>query len=123
MKEESMSGHGTLEVSTPGASTSGEVDYLDGFVPSTFDSPHSSLLRGSTWIGMGLILVSLAGFGAFVYGFAVGADDTSPMMEHGTVIGVVGLIVAIVLVIAGAAAIHVGRSGYRSYTKATGRVQ
>lgn len=118
-----MSAHGTLEVNTPGASTPGELDYLDGFVPSTFDSPHSSLLRAGTWLGMGLILASLAGFGTLVYGFAAAGDDTSPMAGDGTLIGIVGLIVAIILVIAGATSIHIGRAGYRAYKKATGRIQ
>lgn len=113
-----MSAHGALEVKTPG-----ELNYLDGFVPSTFDAPHSSLHRSATWIGMGLILVSLAGFGAAIYGFAAGGDTTSPIWESGNLIGTVGLIAGFVLLFGGFLLVHIGRANYRAYKKATGRVQ
>lgn len=44
----------------------GEPIHLDGYVPSSWDFHHSSLLRGAAWIGMGLILSSMAGFGAAI---------------------------------------------------------
>ncbi|AGP31685.1 hypothetical protein [Corynebacterium terpenotabidum] len=113
-----MSAHGALEVKTPG-----ELDYLDGFVPSTFDAPHSSLQRSATWIGMGLILVSLAGFGTFVYGFAAGSDTTSPMADEGYLIGWIGLAAALLAFILGGVCVRIGRRNYRAYTKATGRIQ
>lgn len=118
-----MSSHGTMEVKATGASDYEELGYLDGFVPSTFDAPHSSLQRSSTWIGMGLILVSLAGFGIAIYGFAVNADTYAIVKDTGVTIGIVGLIIGVVLAIAGATSIHIGRKGYREYTKATGRMQ
>ena len=43
----------------------GEPHYIDGYTPSSLDSQHSSLQRISTWLGMGIILTSLAGLGAF----------------------------------------------------------
>ena len=114
-----MSSNAALETEAP----TNELVYLDGFVPSTFDAPHSSLQRSATWIGMGLILVSLAGFGAFVYGFGVGSDDTSPMAADGTVIGIAGLIVGFVLLFGGFFLVHMGRANYRAYKKDSGRVQ
>ena len=48
----------------------GEPHYIDGYTPSSLDSQHSSLQRSSTWLGMGFILTSLAGLGAFVFGLS-----------------------------------------------------
>ena len=114
-----MSANTALETRTP----TNELAYLDGFVPSTFDAPHSSLHRSATWIGMGLILVSLAGFGTFIYGFGVNSDTTSPMADDGSMIGIIGLIAGFVLLFAGFFCVHAGRKNYRAYTKASGRVQ
>ena len=50
--------------------------YEDGFVPSSYDAPHSSLHRSITWVAMGSILSSLAFFGLAIYGLA-GADRKS----------------------------------------------
>jgi hypothetical protein len=117
MKEETMSAHGTsVDV------TDKDLGYLPGFVPSSWDSPYSSLHRAATWIGMGILLSSVAGFGTFVYGFAAGADTTSPMAEHGNVIGTVGIIAAVFLFALGSYLIHVGRTPYHRYQKATGRI-
>lgn len=113
-----MSAHGTMDAKSPG-----ELGYLEGFVPSSFDAPHSSLLRTSTWIGMGMILVSLAGFGTFVYGFAIAADDYAIVADNGNMIGIIGLIAGLFFFIAGGVLVHVGRTRYRAYKKATGRVQ
>lgn len=33
--------------------------YIEGYDPVSFGAPHSSLLRTSTWVGMGLILSCL----------------------------------------------------------------
>lgn len=118
-----MSANGTLEVKKSGELDPEHLGYMEGFVPSTFDAPHSSLHRSATWIGMGLILVSLAGFGTFVYGFGAGTDDTSPMADSGVTIGVIGLIAGFVLLFAGFFLVHLGRANYRAYKKATGRVQ
>jgi sterol desaturase/sphingolipid hydroxylase (fatty acid hydroxylase superfamily) len=113
-----MSSHGDHEVMF-----AGEPAYLDGYVPSSWDSPHTSLTTSSLWVGVGLILVSLAGFGAFVYGFAAGSDTTSPMADQGNVIGIVGLIAGFVVLFAGFYSVHHARRHYRAYKKATGRVQ
>ncbi|WP_297008808.1 hypothetical protein [uncultured Corynebacterium sp.] len=118
-----MSANGTLEVKKSGGLDPEHLGYREGFVPSSFDAPHSSLQRAATWIGMGLILVSLAGFGTFVYGFGAASDTTSPMADDGTLIGIIGLVVAVVVACAGFFSVHVGRSNYRAYKQATGRMQ
>lgn len=104
------------------AVTDKDLGYLPGFVPSSWDAPYSSMLRSATWIGMGLLLSSVAGFGAFVYGFAAGSDTTSPMADDGNLIGTIGLIAGIVVFALGAYLIHVGRTPYHRYQKATGRM-
>lgn len=101
----------------------GEPVYLDGFVPSSRDSHHSSLIRSWTWIGMGLLLASMAGFGTFIFGFAAhGVGGGRVSQPDGDVIGLYGLAGGLVLFLAGAWSIHHGRAAYRRYKEATGRV-
>ena len=101
----------------------GEPIHLDGYVPSSWDSHHSSLLRGAAWIGMGLILSSMARFGAAIWGFATyGYGGGLQTQEHGDVIGLIGLIIGLVVPFAGCASIYIGRARYRKYKEATGRV-
>ena len=57
----------------------GEPHYIDGYTPSSLDSQHSSLQRSSTWLGMGFILTSLAGLGAFVFGLSSSIAGTRKM--------------------------------------------
>lgn len=113
-----MSSHGDREVMF-----AGEPAYLDGYVPSSWDSPHTSLTTSRLWVGVGLILVSLAGFGTFIYGLAAGSANTSPMADQAHTIGIIGLIVGIVVLFSGFYSVHSARSNYRAYKKATGRVQ
>ncbi|MGO3772102.1 hypothetical protein, partial [Corynebacterium variabile] len=76
----------------------GEPVYLDGYVPSSWDSHHSSLMQGWTWIGMGVILSSLAGFGVAIFGFTSAGFGGSPVSQpDGNVIGVIGLIVGVLM--------------------------
>lgn len=114
MKEEPMSAHADSEVMF-----SGTPEYLDGYVPSSWDAQHSSLQRSLTWLGMALILLAISTAGVFVFGFA---SDSVGAQENGVTIGIVGLIVALVVLFAGFAAVHFGRSEYRKYQKTTGRV-
>lgn len=93
--------------------------YKEGYVPSSFDSPHSSLHRSITWVGMGLILASVAGFGTLVFGAAVLTDDINPW---GMPLLIGGAIMGVGLFLAGAVAIHIGRGNYRDYKKRTGRI-
>ncbi|AWB81132.1 hypothetical protein C3B44_01235 [Corynebacterium yudongzhengii] len=99
-----------------------EDAYIEGYDPVSLSAPHSSLLKTSTWLGMGLVMASLAGFGTLLFGLAqffwgTGTADHSPvtLMVIGGVIGVVLLVVGLVL------AAVVGRKDYKAYTKRTGR--
>ena len=88
----------------------GEPTYVDGYLPSSFDSQHSSLQRSSTWCGMGLVLTALAGLGTLIFGFATLDSGTQ---EHA--------ILTLVCVVGGFGLIHYGRRYYRAYVAATGR--
>ncbi|MGO1950672.1 MAG: hypothetical protein ACTH1D_13635 [Mycobacteriaceae bacterium] len=101
----------------------GEPIYLDGYVPSSWDSHHSSLLQGWTWLGMGLILSSLGILGAAIYGFTTYGLWGSPQtQDNGDVIGWVSLVLGLVMLVGGGLSIHVGRARYRRYKEATGRI-
>ena len=97
--------------------------YIDGYEPNSLSAPHSSLERASTWIGMGLVLVSLAGFGIMIWmaatliwgqGVTVAEYDTTLYM-------IIGAVFAVVLLVAGFGLIHRGRRYYREYRDTTGR--
>ncbi len=94
------------------------MHYIQGYVPVSYSAPHSSLERSSTWIGMGLLLASLAGFGAVLMGLAawsVGSrEDWMTYVWIGAVFGIVGMAAGVLLVMR-------GRSGYKEYSKETGR--
>lgn len=97
--------------------------YIDGYEPNSLGAPHSSLERSSTWIGMGLLLTSLAGFGimiwmaaTMVWGYGVSASDYNT-----TLLFIIGLAIAAVLAIGGFGLIWYGRRYYREYRKTTGR--
>lgn len=95
-----------------------EAGYVEGYKPSSYDAPHSSLLKSETWIGMGLLLASLAGFGILIFGLgakSVGSQDNWDMYA------LIGGILATVLLIAGFAAIFYGRRDLRVWRTRTGR--
>lgn len=98
--------------------------YIDGYEPNSLGAPHSSLERASTWIGMGLVLISLAGFGIMIWmaatliwgqGVTVAEYDTTLYM-------IIGAVFAVVLLVAGFGLIHRGRRYYREYRDTTGRI-
>ncbi len=98
--------------------------YIDGYEPNSLSAPHSSLERSSTWIGMGLLLTSLAGFGIMIWmaatliwgqGVTVAEYDTTLYM-------IIGAVTAVVLLVAGFGLIHRGRRYYREYRDTTGRI-
>lgn len=103
---------------------SGKVQdtYIEGYDPVSFAAPHSSLLRVSTWVGMGLILSLLPAAGIVIWGlgthtFHYGtASHNNPMAFT---IG--GAIVLVILAVAAVASVYYGRRYYRQYRKETGR--
>ncbi|APT83901.1 hypothetical protein [Corynebacterium aquilae] len=96
----------------------GEPHYIDGYVPSSLDSQHSSLLRSATWLGMGFVLASLAGIGTLVFGLATHMYETQ---DNAQTYIMIGAVLTVVFLVAGFALIHKGRANYRAYVKATGR--
>lgn len=98
--------------------------YIEGYEPNSLGAPHSSLERSSTWIGMGLVLTSLSGFGIMIWmaatliwgqGVTVAEYDTTLYM-------IIGAVTAVVLLVAGFGLIHRGRRYYREYRDTTGRI-
>ncbi|MFD5868352.1 hypothetical protein ACFWGD_07035 [Corynebacterium sp. NPDC060344] len=63
----------------------GEEHFIDGYVPQSLNAEYSSLHRSTTWIGAGLWLASLAGWGCFIFGLAVMGMDTTTAHEVGAV--------------------------------------
>lgn len=95
-----------------------ESNYVDGYIPVSYEAPHSSLIRTSTWVGMGLVLTSLAGFGILIFGMA---SSTVGSQENWDMYAMIGAIIAAFLLIGGAAMIHSGRSSLRAWRARTGR--
>lgn len=95
-----------------------EANYVEGYHPVSYEAPHSSLLRSSTWIGMGLVLASLAGFGILIFGFGAKAVGSQ---ENWDLYAVVGGVLAVVFLVAGFGAIFAGRSELRKWRARTGR--
>ena len=99
-----------------------EDSYLEGYDPVSLTAPHSSLVRTSTWVSMGLILSSLFGLGIFVWGAAAsivgwGAqtqDYSNILLVLGGIQFVVSLVLAWVL-------LAKGRKPYKEYKQRTGR--
>ena len=107
--------------SFPDYSTKIHDHYIEGYEPVSLGAPHSSLERTSTWVGMGLLLVSLAGFGFAIWAlglnlFGQGASGGNPdlYLIIGLVGGIGGVSIALGL-------IRYGRRYYRQYKKETGR--
>ncbi|MBI8999584.1 hypothetical protein M0E87_01890 [Corynebacterium sp. CCM 9185] len=96
----------------------GEPHYVEGYHPSSLDAQHSSLIRSSTWIGMGLLLSSLAGFGVLLFGLGTWSVGTQ---QNWAMMAVVGAILAVVFLVGGFWMIHHGRRYYREYAARTGR--
>lgn len=98
---------------------SSRMNYIDGYDPVSLVAPHSSLLRTSTWLGMGLVLTSLAGFGLLIFGLATHMHNTQ---ENAMLYLYLGIALAAATLIGGFGLIHYGRRYYRQYRAETGRV-
>lgn len=95
--------------------------YVDGYDPVSLAAPHSSLVKHITWVGMALILASLAGFGTLIYGAATTIWGHGASEDISQTVLIVGAVLTAVTLIGGFITIRAGRSGYRQYSKATGR--
>lgn len=97
---------------------SGEPHYIDGYHPSSYDSPHTSLTKSSTWIGMGLILATVIGLGTVMFGLGSHLEGSQANGMGYAIFGAVWIVACLVI---GTALIHHGRRDYRAYVAATGR--
>lgn len=95
------------------------LNYIDGYTPVSYTAPHSSLERGTTWTGMGLMLVSLAGLGAVLFGWAANTVDSQA--DNWMLYIIIGAIFFVVGTAISVALIWKGRAPYRKYVKETGR--
>lgn len=97
--------------------------YIEGYDPVSFSAPHSSLLRTSTWVGMGLILSLLPAIGTIIWGVGT---KMYPMgttgAQHAELITIVGCVALAIIAVAAIVSVKVGRKAYREYRAATGRV-
>lgn len=96
------------------------MNYIDGYTPVSYVAPHSSLERGSTWTGMGLLLSALAGVGAILFGVA--SNSVGQQQDNWMLYVIIGAVFAVVLAVAGTALVMKGRAQYRRYVKETGRI-
>lgn len=108
--------------SFPEYGTTIQHGYVDGYDPVSLGAPHSSLVKHITWVGMALIMASLAGFGTLIYGAATAIWGHGASDDISQTLMIVGGIIAAVTLIGGFVAIRAGRSGYRNYRKETGRI-
>ncbi|NLA55144.1 MAG: hypothetical protein GX859_02415 [Corynebacterium humireducens] len=97
--------------------------YIEGYEPNSLSAPHSSLERASTWIGMGLVLTSLAGFGIMIWMAAtlIWGQGVATAEWNTTLFMIIGAVTAVVLLGLGFGLIHRGRRFYREYVATTGR--
>ena len=107
--------------SFPEYGTTIQDGYVDGYDPVSLGAPHSSLVKHITWVGMALILASLAGFGTLIYGAATTIWGHGASEDISQTLLIVGAVLTAVTLIGGFITIRIGRSGYRQYRKATGR--
>lgn len=96
-----------------------EKQYKEGYIPSSWDAPHSSLHQASTWIAMGCILASLSGWGTMMWGLA---SMTVSYRDDGPIFAITGAIIGAVLLFGGFFLVHVGRKNYREYKQRSGRI-
>lgn len=96
-----------------------EHQYIDGYVPSSYDAPHSSLQRSLTWLGMGAILSCLPGLGIMVFGLATWLGNTQ---EAGMAFAIGGAVVGFGMLFLGFFLVHLGRRNYKEYKARSGRL-
>ena len=96
--------------------------YIEGYDPVSFGAPHSSLIRTSTWVGMGLILSCLPAAGILIWGLGVWDTPLGTAGEGNySLTIIIGIIALIAVAIAAVGTVHYGRRYYRKYRKETGR--
>lgn len=113
-----------LEETYPDFSYKIQDGYIEGYDPVSFGAPHSSLLRASTWIGMGLIMGILPAAGVAIWGLSSGMfwGGSSSEGNQAQITLYIGIAATIIVSVAAVALVHFGRRFYRQYRQETGRV-
>ncbi|WP_448855832.1 hypothetical protein [Corynebacterium camporealensis] len=97
--------------------------YIEGYDPVSYTAPHSSLLRTSTWVGMGLILSVLPALGILIWGLGIEIYPFGTSGTHNAMTYIlIGAIATVVIGIASIVMVKFGRRYYRQYRKETGRI-
>lgn len=96
--------------------------YIEGYEPVSYGAPHSSLLRTSTWVGMGLILSLLPAAGILIWGLGTWLYPDGTAGADYQINIIVGAIALVVIAILAVGSVHFGRRYYRQYRKETGRI-
>lgn len=96
--------------------------YLDGYDPVSYAAPHSSLLRSSTWIGMGALMGTLPPIGILIWGLGTYFFPEGSAGAQSGLMTTVGIASTLFVGIASILMIVYGRRFYRNYRAETGRV-
>lgn len=96
--------------------------YIEGYDPVSYGAPHSSLLRTSTWVGMGLILSMLPAAGILIWGLGTWQYPDGTAGADYQIYLIVGAIASVVVAVLAIASVKYGRRYYRQYRKETGRI-
>lgn len=96
--------------------------YIEGYDPVSYGAPHSSLLRTSTWVGMGLTLSLLPAIGILLWGLATKMYPQGSAGADYQINLIVGAIASVVVAILAIVSVKYGRRYYRQYRKETGRI-
>ena len=95
-----------------------EDGYVQGYDPMSLAAPHSSLIRNSTGIGMGLVLSILPAIGILIWGLGVMAYPYGSAGDQDFNMWIiVGIAAVIAITIAGFGLIRYGRRYYRQFEK------
>lgn len=98
-------------------------NYIEGYEPMSFAAPHSSLLRTSTWVGMGLIMGILPAIGIITWGLGIYLFPKGTASEaHVDTTIIIGVVLTVIISIAAIVSVKFGRRYYHQYRKETGRV-
>ncbi|TNL97413.1 hypothetical protein FHE74_06525 [Corynebacterium tapiri] len=96
---------------------------MEGYEPSSLGASHSSLLVTTTWVGMGLVMASLVGFGTMIWAAGQSLVGTGSVDHSPSLFLIIGAIIGFGLLIVGFGLIFSGRKGYKEYVRRSGRTQ
>lgn len=96
--------------------------YIEGYDPVSYTAPHSSLIRTSTWVGMGLIMAILPAIGTLTFGLGAKVYPYGTSAQYADMLIIIGAILTVVTVVGAIVTVKYGRRYYRQYRSETGRI-